>query len=44
MDQTAEIDVRNMAQSITRIINYIRNNPADKKLPAREFKHVTKGF
>jgi len=43
-DQTAEIDAKNMAQSITRIINYIRNNLADKKAPAREFEHVAKGF
>jgi len=43
-DQTPEIDARNMAQSITRIIDYIKNNPADKKLPAREFEHVTKSF
>ena len=33
-----------MAQSISQIIDYIRNNPADKKVPVREFKHVTKGF
>ena len=43
-DQTAEIDAKNMAQSITWIIDYIRNNPADKKAPAREFEHVAKGF
>jgi len=43
-DQTPEIDARNMAQSITRIIDYIKNNLADKKLPVREFEHVTKGF
>ena len=43
-NQTAEIDAINMAQSIARIIDYIKNNPADKKLPAREFEQVTKGF
>jgi len=43
-DQTAKIDARNIAQSIMRIIDYIRNNPADKKAPAREFEHVAKGF
>jgi len=43
-DQTAEIDATNMAQSITRIIEFIKNNPADKKAPAREFENVTKGF
>jgi len=44
INKTSEIDTINMAQSISRIINYIKNNPADKKLPAREFEQVTKGF
>jgi len=43
-DETSEIDAINMAQSISRIINYIKKNPADKKSPAREFEQVTKGF
>jgi len=43
-DPTAEIDAKNMAQSISRMIDYIRNNPADKKAPAREFEQVAKGF
>ena len=43
-DEISEIDAINMAQSISRIINYIKNNPADKKSPAREFEQVTKGF
>ena len=43
-DQTVEIDATNMAQLITRIIKFIKNNLADKKAPAREFKNVTKGF
>jgi len=43
-DSTAKIDAKNMAQSISRIIDYIRNNLADKKAPAREFKQVAKGF
>ena len=43
-DKTSEIDTINMAQSISRIINYIKNNPADKKLLAKEFEQVTKGF
>ena len=43
-DQTAEIDAINMAQSTTRIIKFIKNNPADKKALAREFVNVTKGF
>ena len=38
IDETSEIDAINMAQSISRIINYIKNNPADKKSPAREFE------
>ena len=33
-----------MALSISRIVDYIKNNPADKKSPAREFKQVTKSF
>jgi len=43
-DEMFEIDAINMARSISRIVNYIKNNPADKKSPAREFKQVTKGF
>jgi len=43
-DETSEIDAINMAQSISRIIDYIKNNLIDKKLPAREFEQVTKGF
>ena len=43
-DQTAEIDATNMAQSITRIIEFIKNNPANKKVPARKFENVTKSF
>ena len=43
-DETSEIDAINMAQSISRIIDYIKNNPIDKKSPAREFEQVTKGF
>ena len=44
IDETSEIDAINMAQSISRIIDYIKNNLVDKKSPAREFKQVTKGF
>jgi len=33
-----------MAKSISKIVEYIKNNPADKKPPAREFEQVTKGF
>ena len=43
-DEMSEIDAINIAQSISKIINYIKNNLADKKSPAREFKQVTKGF
>jgi len=43
-DETNEVDAINMAKSISRIVEYIKNNPVDKKLPAREFKQVMKGF
>ena len=43
-DETSEIDAINMTQSIPRIINYIKSSPADKKLPIKDFKQVTKGF
>ena len=43
-NETSEIDAINMAQSISRIIDYINNNLADKKSPAREFEQVTKSF
>jgi len=33
-----------MAQSISRIINYIKSSLADKKSPAKNFEQVTKGF
>ena len=33
-----------MAQSISRIIDYIKSSPADKKSPIKDFKQVTKGF
>jgi len=44
IDKTSEIDAINMAQSISRIINYIKSSPADKKSPVKDFKQVTKGF
>jgi len=43
-DKTSEIDAINIAQSISRIIDYIKSSPADKKLPVMDFKQVTKGF
>jgi len=33
-----------MAQSISRIIDYIKSSPADKKSPIKDFEQVTKGF
>ena len=43
-EQSAKINATNMAQSLSRVVEYIMNNPADKKVPAREFKNVVKGF
>ena len=43
-DETNKVNAINMAKSISRIVEYIKNNPADKKPPAREFEQVTKGF
>ena len=43
-NEISEIDAINMAQLISKIIDYIKNNPADKKSPTREFEQVTKGF
>ena len=33
-----------MAQLISRIIDYIKSSPADKKSPIKDFEQVTKGF
>ena len=44
MDETSEIDTKNMTQSISRIINYIINNLAYKKEPAEDFTQVIKAF
>ena len=43
-NEMSEIDAINMAQSISRIINYIKSSPVDKKSPAKEFEQVTKDF
>jgi len=43
-DYSAEIDAINIAQSLSRVVEYIVNNPADKKVPAREFENVVRGF
>ena len=44
MDETSEIDTKNMTQSISRIINYITNNLAYKKGLAKDFTQVIKAF
>ena len=43
-DETSKIDAINIAQSISRIIDYIKSSLADKKLPIKDFEQVTKGF
>jgi len=43
-DEMNEVDAINIAKLISRIVEYIKNNLADKKPPAREFKQVTKSF
>ena len=43
-NKTSEKDAINMAQSISRIIDYIKSSPADIFLSAGKFKQVTKGF
>ena len=43
-NKTSEKDAINMAQSISRIIDYIKSSLADKKTSAGKFKQVTKGF
>ena len=43
-DEMNKVDAINMAKSISRIVEYIKNNLADKKLPAREFEQITKSF
>ena len=44
MDETSEINAKNMTQSISRIIDYIMNNLAYKKWLAEDFAQVTKAF
>ena len=43
-EESCEVDASNMAKLISRIVEYIKNNLADKKLPAREFEYIAKGF
>ena len=44
IDEISEIDAINMAQSISRIINYIKSSLVDKKSPIKDFKQVIKDF
>ena len=44
INETSEIDAINMAQSISRIINYIKSSLVDKKSPIKDFKQVIKDF
>ena len=37
-------DTANITQSITRMIDYFKHNPADKKPPAGEFADVVKAL
>jgi len=42
--ETSATDAANITQSITRIIDYFKHNPADKKPPAGEFADVVKAL
>jgi len=42
--ETSATDAANITQSITRMIDYFKHNPADKKLPAGEFADVVKAL
>ena len=42
--ETTAIDAANMTQSILRMIDYFKHNPADKKPPAGEFADVVKAL
>ena len=42
--ETTAIDAANITQSISRMINYFKHNPADKKPPAGEFANVVKAL
>jgi len=42
--ETTAIDAANIAQSISRMIDYFKHNPADKKPPAGEFADVVKAL
>jgi len=43
-DKTSNIDAANIALSITRLTDYLRHNPADKKALAGEFTAVVKAL
>ena len=43
-DETSDTDAANIALSITRLTNYLRHNPADKKALAGEFVAVVKAL
>ena len=43
-EETIAIDAANISLLITRIIDYIKYNLADKKLPAREFTNIVRAF
>ena len=42
--ETSATDAANIIQSIIRMIDYFKHNPADKKLPAGEFTYVVKAL
>jgi len=43
-DKTSNIDAANIALSITRLTDYLRHNPANKKALAGEFTTVVKAL
>ena len=42
--ETTTINTANISLSITRIINYIKYNLTDKKLPAGKFADIVRAF
>jgi len=42
--ETTTIDTANITQSISKMIDYFKHNPADKKPPAGEFADVVKAL
>ena len=43
-EETSMIDATNITQSISRMIDYFKHNPADKKPPAGEFAEIVKAL